>query len=374
VLTQLNSPPTHSRPSWAPGLAGLAFGLAILTALSGCPSKQVRTAPFRARPDSTAAGDLRGPFDGKVVDGANGRPVAGAMVYATWTLENGYGVARPSGFREFVTSTDANGTYEIPTIDATPSARSGKSPAARLTSFQLVIYKRGFVGYRSDRRFADLATRHDFAQRHNRVELERWRSDYSHARHVRYIGGGPAIASLTGWEAEEAAAELNGGAAIKITSDLSPRGSSQLVAAQLLSVDEVKAITGYDGAFETGPLGDDPDTTAYSSQHFKALGRPETYDIAVRLWLLTPGKAQERYGQLVDTLPGVEEVDEIANRSMRAEEGNIRGVGFLDGNRGMVALVTCGETQCSSIDEVVAIARTMFANAKKLWPDDGGGK
>ncbi len=348
--------------------------MAMLTALSGCPSKQVRTAPFRARPDSTAPGDLRGPFDGKVVDGANGRPVAGAMVYATWTLENGYGVARPAGFREFVTSTDANGSYEIPTIADTPSATTGKTGAARLTSFQLVIYKRGFVGYRSDRRFADMGTRLDFAQRHNRVELERWRSDYSHARHLRYIGGGPAIASLTVWEAEEAAAELNGGVATRITSDLTPRGSSQLVAAQLISTDEVKAITGYDGAFETGPLGDDPDTVAYSSQHFKALGRPETYDLAVRLWLLTPGKAQERYGQLVDTLPGVDEVDEIANRSLRAEEGKILGVAFLDGNRGMVALVTCGQTQCSSIEQVVAIARKMFANAKELWPEERGGK
>ena len=349
--------------------------MALLALLSGCPSKQVRTAPFRARPDSVSPGDLRGPFDGKVVDGANGRPVAGAMVYATWTLENGYGVSRPAGFREFVTSTDANGNYEIPTMAATPTAPTGKGQAAaRLTSFQLVIYKRGFVGYRSDRRFADLGTRLDFAQRHNRVELERWRSDYSHARHLRYIGGGPAIASLTGWEAEEAAAELDGGGATRITSDLTPRGTTQLVAAQLISVDEVKAITGYDGAFETGPLGDDPDTTAYSSQHFKALGRPESYDLAVRLWLLEPGRAQERYGQLVDTLPGVDEVDEIANRSLRAEEGDIRGVAFLDGNRGMVALVTCGQTQCSSIDEVVAIAHKMFANAKKLWPEAGVGK
>ena len=55
--------------------------------------------------------------------------------------------------------------------------------------------------------------------------------------------------------------------------------------------------------FETGPLSDEPDTATYSSQHFKALGRPETFDVAIRLWRLEPAKAQERYEELLTQLP-----------------------------------------------------------------------
>ena len=67
---------------------------------------------------------------------------------------------------------------------------------------------------------------------------------------------------------------------------------------------DIKARTKYDGQFETGPLSDEPDTATYSSQHFKALGRPETWDVAIRVWRLDPGKAQERYDELLTQLPG----------------------------------------------------------------------
>lgn len=332
------------------------------------------------------AGDLRGPFDGKVVDSSTDEPVAGAMVYATWSLEAAYGMGQPAGYREFVTSTDANGRYRIPRYGAVhpnkkaeashESNGSAGTRDARLAGFHLVIYKRGYVAYRSDRRFSDLGPRRDFAQRQNKVSLERWHSDFSHARHLRYVGGGPAIALLTAWEATEAAAELSGGGtkhSAHIATDLVTRGSAKrLVAAQLLSDKEIQEQTGFDGGFETGPLGDDPDTASYSSQHFKALGRPETYDVAVRLWQVDPGDAQQRYGQLVDTLPGVEEYDEIASRSLRATEGDIYGVAFLDGTRGIVVLLTCGQGQCSSAETAVGLAKTMYANIQKLLPRTEG--
>jgi hypothetical protein len=98
----------------------------------------------------------------------------------------------------------------------TRSCRRGPDgiPAgARLADFRLLIYKRGFVAYRSDRRFADFGQRHDFAQRDNFVELERWRPDHSHARHLRFVGGGGVIAAVTGWETDEAIAELTAPAA-----------------------------------------------------------------------------------------------------------------------------------------------------------------
>lgn len=338
----------------------LALALA-LTAPTACTGTNVRTASFRLRPDSIRPGDLRGPFDGRVLDAASDEPVAGAMVYATWSFQRGYGFASPAGHREYVTSTDARGRYEIPRLAATTGKR-------QLASFVLIIYKRGYVAYRSDRRFSDLGPRRDFAQRNNKIRLERWRSEYSHARHLRYVGGGPAIASLTAWEVDDAAAELSGHtASIRVTGDPFAR-VRRLVAAQLIGEDDIKKITHYDGKFETGPLGDQPDTTNYSSQHFKAIGRPESYDIAVRVWKVGLSAAQKRYARLLEDLPGAKTTNEMADRSLRATQGDIFGVAFLDARRGVVVLMTCGQGQCRSSDEAAAIAKKMHDNVKKLWP------
>jgi hypothetical protein len=340
--------------------------LLLLLALAGCAPTPVRTAPFRVRPDSVDAGDLRGPFTGRVVDASSGSPVAGALVYAAWTFEAGAALPIPGGFREHVASTDANGYYELPTVDSLGGAPES---GARLTDFTLVIYKRGFVAYRSDRRFDDLGPRLDFAQKQNQVALERWRDDFSHARHLRYVGGGKAVAALTAWEAEEAIAELSG-TRTKGPGELLPDlgEGTWVVAAQLVTEADIKAQTRFDGSFETGPLADEPDTASYSSQHFKALGRPESYDVAIRLWRSDPGQAQTRYDELIETLPKADLRDEIASRSLRAIEGDIRGVAFLDGPRGIVVLLTCGKGQCADIEDTVALAKKAHDRIEQLLP------
>lgn len=341
----------------------IAASVVAIAALVACATPPVRTAPFRARPDSVEPGNLHGPFSGRVVDASGGAPVAGALVYASWTFEAGAALPTPAGFRDFTGSTDADGRYTIPALAA------GDVPSgARLTDFVLVVYKRGYVAYRSDRRFLDLGPRMDFAQRQNHVALERWREDYSHVRHLRYVGGGPAVAALTSWETEEAVAELSG--ARKGPGELVPgRGSGPfVVAAVLLTEADIKAQTRFDGSFETGPMGDEPDTAAYSSQHFKAMGRPESYDVALRMWRLEPGEAQERYEELAQSLPGVSRTDELASRSLRATEGEIRGVAFLDGPRGLVVLLTCGTAQCGSEDDVVALGRRIVQRIEQLVP------
>jgi hypothetical protein len=301
-----------------------------------------------------------------VLDAATGIPIAGALVYGTWSFTRGSGRAIPVGVRDYVASTDAGGNYRIPRV--APVVPGG----ALLSDFHLVIYKRGYIAYRSDRRFHDMGLRLDFAQFENEVHLDRWRAELSHATHVRYVGGGPAIAALTAWELSDAAAELSGerighdGIEVDI---LPGRGSdTYVVAAQLLSEKDIKAITTYDGGFETGPLGDEPDTATYTSQHFKALGRAETYDVALRLWRLDPGLALDRYTQLLDSLPGVEARDEIANQSLRATEGDIHGIAFLDGQRGVVALLTCGKNQCESVEIATALARHAYERIQALWP------
>jgi hypothetical protein len=347
----------------------LAAIFSLAGGLAGCVDSAIRTAPFRSRPDAAEAGSLQGPFDGRVVDTTTHAPIAGALVYAAWTFERGTGLAEPAGAKEFVGSTDAAGNYKVPRLDRLPHG-------ARVTEFTLLVYKRGFVAYRSDRRFSDLGPRMDFAQTDNQVLLERWRNELSHARHLRFVGAGTAVAALTQWEIADASAELDGRRP-RSGDDLRPgRGEGQyVVAAQLLVENDIKGRTKYDGGFETGPLSDEPDTATYSSQHFKALGRSETWDVALRVWRLDPVKAQERYDELLTQLPGITEKDEVGTRSFIATENDIRGVGFLDAARGIVVLLTCGSNQCISQDDSNALAQTIYGRIKTLLPTTlGGGK
>ncbi|HVV85280.1 MAG TPA: hypothetical protein VHE35_19595 [Kofleriaceae bacterium] len=345
-------------------LSALALAALLVSGSGGCQHAAVRQATFRARPDGVAAGDLRGPFTGRVLDGTTRTPVAGAMVYASWSLVRGNGLTVDAGTREAVVSTDATGHYLVPELDAIPGG-------TRLADVRLVIYKRGYIGYRSDRRFDDFGPRRDFAQQDNIVHLERWRPEASHARHLRFLGGGGAIAAVTAWEAGDAISELEPGHAP--STELPSAGSGPyLVAAQLLTAADIAGRTHYDGQFETGPLGDEPDTSSYSSQHFKAMGRDEAWDVAVRMWRLDPAAALDRYDELRSGLPQVEERDEIASRSLRAVEADIFGVAFLDGQRGLVVLITCGKSQCASTDDAAALGQIIDQRIKALWPLGNG--
>jgi hypothetical protein len=339
---------------------GLVTALMLLT--TACVDTAMRVAPFRNRPDSADAGALGGPFTGRVVDATTHTPIAGALVYAAWSFERGAGLPTPAGVHEFVGSTDAAGNYKVPSLAATPNH-------THLADFTLLIYKRGFIAYRSDRRFNDLGPRMDFAQRDNQVLLERWRAELSHARHLRFVGGGSTIAALTSWELADASAELDGKR--PQGEDIRPgRGEGPyIVAAQLLTDVDIKERTKFDGAFETGPLSDEPDTATYSSQHFKALGRPESFDVALRVWHDNPGKAQERYDELLN-LPGatIVEKDELASRSFQATENNIHGIGFLDGPRGVVVLLTCGNGQCAKVEDALFLGTLIYNRVKQALP------
>jgi hypothetical protein len=350
--------------------AAAATALVVLAA--ACHRAQVRPAPFRSRPDSVDAGSLLGPFDGRVLDAGNGDPVTGALVYGTWTFQSGYGLQAPSHVREAVTSTDASGRYRIPRLDDLPSG-------AHLTDFTLVIYKRGYVAYRSDRRFEDLGPRLDFAQRQHLIKMDRWRAEYSHVRHLRYVGGGPAIAALTAWETDEAAAELSGlKEGPRVASDLIVSGGPGITASQIVNDSDLRSMTGWDGSFETGPLNDEPDTDVYSSQHFRALGQPETFDVAVRLWKVDSQSARDRYAELGEMLPGVRQTGEIADQSFRATEkdpktgAEILGVAFLDEKRGVVVLLTCGTAQCKTLDTLVAVGRKAYDRVRRAVPENAG--
>lgn len=346
----------------SPALACAAW----LLTLAACAGPAVRPAPFRARPDSTRAGDLRGPLQGKVVEADSGRPIAGALVAATWSFAEGAVFQSAAGRRELVTTTDAAGGYRVPRIDG--------GPGDRLVTLTVVVYKKGFRAYRSDRRW-DGGTRLDFAQENHVVALDRWTPDTSHVAHLAIAGGGPALAALTSWELAEAAAELDGRPSPTAGRepgplDVTAGGATrpELDASKLLTEDDVKAATGFAGTFDGRELGDDPTSAAYSSLHLRARGQGEDHDLALRVWVLDAAAAQRHYGELLKDLPAVQERNELGDRSFRAlsEGKDIFGLGFLDGRRGVVVLMTCGAKQCRSHEVLLNLARTVKERADQI--------
>jgi hypothetical protein len=334
--------------------------LAAVTLLSGCAQRLVREAPFRARPDSTERGDLRGPFSGRVVDAETDRPVSGATVYVSWRFVSGYGFEEPAAIQELVETTDATGSYRIPRLDRGPAA------PARLADVRIVIYKQGYVAFRSDRRFEDFGPRHDFAQAGQVVTLARWTPDHSHLRHLRYVGGGTTLAKLSAWEVPEAVAELAGERRDIVA--VGPGGAKEprqgtLGAEQLLLPEDLQSLTGFELGFEVGKLEDEPVSETYDNVHLKARGRPEAYDVALRVWRLPPAAAEQQYARLVEELPRTQHMNEIADRSVRAssETGDILGIAYLDAREGSIVLVQCGTSQCRSHDTVLALARLVRA-------------
>jgi hypothetical protein len=348
----------------APTVAG-----ALLLALAGACGPIVERAPFSYRPDTMSPGDLLGPFEGIVVDADTDRPLAGAVVSASWAFERGIGLVGPAGSEEVLTETGADGRYRLPALAKLPSGLS-----MRVRRFTLVVYQRGYVGWRSDRRFPDGRLRRDFSQRGNRVRLEKWRETYYHHKHLLFLGGGNAIHTASQWELQPAALELEGvrpGARHEAepTETGAPAAVAALLnAAPLLAEDEVRGVTGYAGAFIAGKLADLPTTEFYDSRHLKAEGRPESFDVGLRVWRLGPAGAEAQYRKLLTQLPGAEVRDEIGDASLRARAGDVLGLAFLSRERGTVVSLTCGVNQCTDPAQLLRLAKLVEGHLGELAP------
>jgi hypothetical protein len=318
----------------------------------------VGDAPFAVRPDSLRAGDLLGPFDGVVVDGDTDRPVAGAVVSGSWALERGLGLVGPAGAVEASTETAADGRYRLVVPEDLPSG-----DGARLRRFTLVVYQRGYAGWRSDFIFPSGRPRHDFAQRNNRVRLVKWHPGSSHYQHLVFLGGAPAIRNASAWEVQPASLELEGtppaqapatGAAPAEPGTASPR---PLDIAPLLSEDEVRGVTGYAGEFEVAKLADRPTSDVYDSRHFKATGKPESYDVGLRVWAIGRAAAEAQFRKLLGELPQAVATDEIGDASLRAKGGGVAGFAFLLRERGVVMQLSCGISQCTEPSMILRMAK-----------------
>jgi hypothetical protein len=324
----------------------------------------VERAPFPDRADSVRPGDLLGPYDGMVVDADTDRPIAGAVVAASWAFERGIGFQAPAGANEVVTETGADGRYTIPRIGELPSGLS-----TRVRRFTLIVYHRGHVVWRSDRRFPDRQARRDFSQRGNRVRLEKWQPTYRHSDHLVFMGGGARIRNVAAWELQTAAMELEG-ERVESPEHAGPATVATtavpLDISRLLTDEEVRGVTGYVGKFETGKLTDLPTTEFYDSQHFKAQGKPESFDVGLRVWKLGSSAAEVQYQRLLSELPGAASKDEIGDASLRARSGQINGLAYLVRDRGVVVSLTCGTAQCTEPGQLLKLAKLVESRLSDL--------
>jgi hypothetical protein len=338
----------------------LILGAALWT---GCAAA-IAQAPFSARPDTVMPGDLLGAFDGQVLDAQSGKPVTGAIVQASWAFESGRGLTAPAGGAVATVATDADGRYLIERLGDLPSSR------ARVVGVTLVVYERGYVAYRSDRVFDNGAggarARTDFSQHNNLVKLDRWSGALSHVKHVRFVGGSGALKHALGSEVVEASLELTSGPPKPAPAVAEPQGAPALDASVLLSADELRAVTGYAGDLTVDKLADLPTTSSYDSRHFKAVGKPETFDAALRVWKLAPDAADARFAKLLAEVPHAERKDELADRSLRGYDGRIIAVAAVDHAHGVVIELTCGLDQCRDADQAAALLRRVMARADRL--------
>jgi len=340
----------------------VGWSLMVLPAACG---PMIEQAPFAARPDSVRAADLRGPFEGQVVDADSERPLAGALVEASWAFEEGRGFPGPHGSYVVTTRTNPDGRYRVPSLPELPDGLS-----ARVRRFTLLVYQQGFVGWRSDRRFPGGEARRDFTQWGNRVRLDKWQPTYAHAQHLVYLGGGDDIKTATTWEREQAALELSGQKVVAATGVEMPaiakRTAASLDIGKLLSDEEIRGVTGFAGKFDLGKLGDLPTTEFYDSRHFKAQGKPEAYDVALRVWRLGSAAAEAQFRKLVTELPGATPTNDIGDAAALAKGKGTSALLFLAREHGAVVSVTCGASQCSEPAMLLKVGKLVESHLAEL--------
>ena len=185
-------------------LRGATAAAAVVVALAwtaGC-APLIRPATFVGARDQVTDASLLGPFDGQVLDATTGEPLSEATIVGVWAFDRGDGFIGPHGSETYSTTTDAAGRYRI-----APPRLSVRGSALRLVSFHIVVYKRGYLGYRSDALYEG-GSRPDFVVRHNRVELRKWRETDSHADHLLFLAAPKDLRRTTLWEQDLANLDL----------------------------------------------------------------------------------------------------------------------------------------------------------------------
>jgi hypothetical protein len=291
----------------------------------------VRPSTFVGARDQVTDATLIGPFDGQVVDAATSEPIADAIVVGVWAYDRGDGFIGPP--------------------------------------FHVVVYKRGFLGYRSDALYEGGA-RADFTVRHNRVELRKWRETDSHAEHLLFLASPRPLRKGTTWEQDLANVDLfrKLGGAGDIVAEQAPvqRTAEWLDASALLSPDEVRLRTGYPDNFQIGDITDLERKSFYHGVHFQAVGREETWDIAYRVWKVPPGGLDPVIATIQETMGQVQSTGEITPETWTLATAEVQAVAFVDRDAQVGVMLSCGSQQCNDIDTAIILAKTIYRNLDRL--------
>jgi hypothetical protein len=372
------------------GAAPPMFGMSCVTMALACVlacAPIVRPAPFQGARNQVTDTSLIGPFDGQIVDATTGEPVQDAVVVGVWSYDQGDGFIGPSGSETISVQTDDVGRYRI----ARAPLRV-RGPSLRLVSFHLVVYKRGYTGYRSDTVFEG-GSRRDFTGRHNRIELTKWRERDSHAEHLLFLAPPREVARVADWEQAQANLDLyralGGGAAGPAEEDSGEAGADEgetsdtgevapdehegqwLDAAALIAPEEIAMRTGYDGEFALEDLTDFPRTAFYHGVLVRAVDRDESHDFSYRVWHSPPGGLEPVIDLFRSNLP-VEATAEVTDETWIYVEPDTeyRGVAFIDRKRNTGVLISCGPQQCADVDTAIILAKFIHGRLDALtWFD-----
>lgn len=338
--------------------------LAVFTV--GC-APLVRPSTFVGARDQVTDTTLVGPFDGQVVDGATSEPIADAVVVGVWAYDRGDGFVGPHGSETYSTTTDATGRYRIPAAKL-----DVRGSTVRLVSFHVVVYKRGFLGYRSDALYEG-GVRADFTVRHNRVELRKWRETDSHAEHLLFLASPRPLRKGTLWEQELANLDLfrklggAGGPAHEAPdAELKPKAAEWLDATAVLSPDEVRLRTGFVDNFQIGDITDLDRKSFYHGVHFQAVGREETFDIAYRVWKVPPGGLDPVIATIQETMGQIAASGEITPETWVLSTAEVQAVAFIDRDAQVGVLLSCGSSQCHDVHTAIILAKTIHRNLDRL--------
>jgi hypothetical protein len=181
------------------------------------------------------------------------------------------------------------------------------------------------------------------------------------------------VRGVASWELQAAALELEGRQAAG-RGDIpgaTATTATPLDISKLLTDEEIRAVTGFVGKFEDGKLTDLPTTEFYDSRHFRATGKPESFDVGLRVWRLGTAAAEVQFKKLMSTLPDAKTTDEVGDGSFRAKSGGIGGLIYLVRDRGVVVSMTCGASQCTEPNQLTKLAKLVESRLSELPPEAG---
>ncbi|WAS97626.1 carboxypeptidase-like regulatory domain-containing protein [Nannocystis punicea] len=331
----------------------------------------VRPPSFVGARDMVTDASLIGPFDGQVVDAATSEPIAEANVVAVWSYDRGDGFIGPWGAETTSVTTDAAGRYRIPAAKL-----SVRASTARLVDAYLIVYKRGYAGYRSDA-VPTGGPRSDFTVRHNRVELRKWQNSDSHAEHLLFLDPPRPLHKAVRWEAELANLDLfralggAGGPAVATAEDEPGKATAPVVAevldaSGLLTPDEVRQRTGYTEAFEVKDLTDLKRTHFYHGVHLQAIASDERHDLALRVWSAPPGGMDPVAATIQETFGKVKPAGDITPETWSTTADGVHAIGFVDREQKIGVLLTCGDQQCHDLDSALILAKHVYRSLDRL--------